>query len=68
MDSHRLRRRAVAVLFVAKANEGIYQQNEGLSLSIATTNRDLGDSGDGCGRSQAALWIVAVRITLLVCR
>ena len=68
VDGHRLRRRTVVVLFVAKANEGIYQQNKGLSLPVATTDRDLGDFGDGSGRSQAALHVVTVGITSLMCR
>ena len=53
---------AVVVLFVAKANKDIYQQNEGLSSPVATSDRDLGGFGDGYGRSQAALGMVAVTI------
>ena len=38
---------AVAVLFPAKANQGIYQQNEGLASPALTRDSDLGGFDDG---------------------
>jgi hypothetical protein len=38
---------AVAVLFPAKANQGIHQQNEGLASPALTRDSDLGVFDDG---------------------